>query len=269
MRDHLHGSVRFVFQPAEEETGGGRRMVEKGLLDTEPRPAAVFALHGWPGVRLGSIASAPGPMLAAADRFTIRVTGKGTHGARPHAGVDPVLTASQLVLALQGVVSRSIDPLKPAVLSVCSIHGGRASNVIPTEVVMEGTTRYFDASLKDELRRRMEEIVRGVCAAAGAAGSLEYEEGYIPLVNDAAMVGLAREVVEKRLGASEWIEGIAPSMGAEDFAYYLGKVPGAFLRLGLGEGSADLHNPAFDFDDRALRSGITIMCGLALEVLRR
>jgi len=119
-------------------------------------------------------------MLAAADRFVIRVKGKGTHGARPHAGVDPVVTASEIVLALQSIVSRSVDPLKPVVLSVCTIHGGRASNVIPEEVVMEGTTRYFDPSLKELLRRRMEEVVQGICASAGATGQLEYEDGLHP-----------------------------------------------------------------------------------------
>lgn len=269
MREHLSGSVRFVFQPAEEETGGGKRMVRAGLLEQVPRPDAAFALHGWPGIPLGALASVAGPMMAAADRFTLRVIGKGTHGARPHAGVDPVVIAAQVILALQAIVSRNVDPLRPAVLSVCTVHGGRTSNVIPEEVVMEGTTRYFHPTLRDVFRRRMEEVARGICQAAGAGCRLDYEEGYIPLVNDAGMVALARDTVKRHLGDEAWRDGMEPSMGAEDFAYYLERVPGAMVLLGLGRDAVNVHNPAFDFDDRALEPGITTLCALALEVLGR
>jgi hippurate hydrolase len=267
LRDSLAGSVRFVFQPAEEEIGGGKAMVRQGLLEQEPKANAAFALHGWPGLRLGSLSATPGPMMAAADRFVLRVTGKGTHGARPHAGVDPVVTAAQLVLALQTIVSRTVDPMKQVVLSVCTIHGGRTSNVIPEEVVMEGTTRYFDADLKAVFQSRMEEIAAGVCAAAGASHRLDYEEGYMPLVNDAGMVDFARKTVRARLGPEAWIDGLPPSMGAEDFSYYLERVPGAMMRLGLGEGSPNLHNPHFDFDDRAVEPGIAALSALAVEYL--
>jgi len=267
MRERIPGSVRFVFQPAEEETGGGKRMVRAGLLEQAPRPDAAFALHGWPGIPLGALASIAGPMMAAADRFTLRVIGKGTHGARPHVGVDPVVTAAEVVLALQSIVSRSIDPLRPAVLSVCTIHGGQTSNVIPEDVVMTGTTRYFDPTLREAFRRRMEEVARGVCLAAGATCRLDYEEGYIPLVNDAGMVAVARDTVKRHLGEAAWVDGLEPSMGAEDFSYYLERVPGAMVLLGLGEGAVNVHNPAFDFDDRALEPGITTLCALALEVL--
>jgi len=261
------GSVRFVFQPAEEEAGGGAMMVEKGLLDTEPRPSAVFALHGWPGTPVGSIAAASGPAMAAQDRFRIAVKGRGGHGAVPHKTVDSIVTAAQIVTGLQTVVSRTINPVAAAVLSICTIHGGQASNVIPDEVVMEGTTRYFDRKIQTLIRSRMEEVIRGICASAGAHCSLDYREGYISLVNDPDKVRFVAEVTKAYLGPKAWIPDLAPSMGAEDFAFYLDKVPGVFLRLGLGEDSASLHSPEFDFNDKAIEAGITVMCALALETL--
>jgi hippurate hydrolase len=267
LADRFAGSIRFVFQPAEEQAGGGRMLVEKGLLEAEPRPKAVFALHGWPGLPVGAVAAAPGAVMAAQDRFRITVTGKGGHGAVPQKVVDPVLTAAQLVTALQGVVSRNVDPIEPAVLSVCTIHGGATSNVIPDAVVMEGTVRYFERHLQRLIRRRMEEIIAGTCAAGGASGELDYREGYIPLVNDPGQVDFARQVTETYLGAQAWFPNLPRTMGAEDFAFYLERVPGAFLRLGLGEESAGLHNPEFDFNDRALEAGITVMCAVAVETL--
>ena len=263
----LAGSVRFVFQPAEEELGGGRRLVEAGLLEAAPRAGAVFALHGWPGLPLGSLASRPGAMMAAADRFRLVVRGRGGHGAQPHRTVDPVVTAARVIEAWQTIPSRNIDPLQPAVLSVCTIHGGNASNVIPAEVVLEGTTRYFDPALQELFRRRMEEVAGGTCAAAGAESVFDYRPGYVPLVNDPVMVEAARDAVTEALGARSWIADPPPSMGAEDFSYYLQKVPGAYLWLGLGEDRPGLHHPAFDFPDEALRSGTLALCAVAWKLL--
>ncbi len=263
--DELAGSVRFVFQPAEEEEGGGRLMIEKGLLDDEPRPDAAFALHGWTGMPARTIGAAGGAVMAAADRFVLTVKGRGGHGALPHRAADPVLAAAELVTSLQAVVSRSVDPLEPAVLSVCAIHGGHASNVIPDEVSLEGTVRYFDRSLRALIEERMEKIAGGVCAAHGCAYSLVYEAGYIPLVNDAGMVGFARGVAEGLFGPGTWDDASPRTMGAEDFAYYLEKVPGALLRLGLGEEWPRLHSPQFDFNDQAIETGIALLAGLALE----
>lgn len=265
LADELAGSVRFVFQPAEEEEGGGRLMIEKGLLDAEPRPDAVFALHGWAGMPARSIGAAGGAVMAAADKFVLTVKGRGGHGALPHRAADPVLAAAELVTALQAVVSRSVDPLEPAVLSVCAIHGGHASNVIPDEVSLEGTVRYFDPSLRALMEEKMERIAGGVCAAHGCTHALSYEEGYIPLVNDAAMVGFARRVAEGLFGSGSWDESSPRTMGAEDFAYYLEKVPGAMLRLGLGDEWPRLHSPQFDFNDEAIETGIALLAGLALE----
>jgi len=265
LSDELAWSVRLVFQPAEEEEGGGRLMIAKGLLDAEPRPDAAFALHGWAGMPARTIGAAGGAVMAAADKFVLTVKGRGGHGALPHRAEDPVLAAAELVTSLQSVVSRSVDPLEPAVLSVCAIHGGHASNVIPDEVSLEGTVRYFDRSLRALVEERMEKIAGGVCAAHGCAHSLVYEAGYIPLVNDAGMVGFARRVAEGLFGAGTWDEASPRTMGAEDFAYYLEKVPGALLRLGLGEEWPRLHSPQFNFNDEAIETGIALLAGLALE----
>jgi amidohydrolase len=262
----LSGAVRFVFQPAEEEACGGRTLVEKGLLDLVPRADVAFALHGWPGVPAGSLASAPGAMMAAADRFTLTVHGKGGHAALPHRAADPVVTAAQLIVSFQTIVSRSVDPQEAAVVSVCRVEGGRTSNVIPDSVVMEGTTRYFNRALGPRLRERIESITAGVCAAAGCTPELTYVEGYIPLVNDPAAVRLAQQAVGRWLGADAWSTDHPRTMGAEDFAFYLDKVPGALLRLGLGVDWQPLHSPGFDFNDQSLEAGITALAGTALDV---
>jgi amidohydrolase len=269
LSDRFAGSVRFVFQPAEEEAGGGKMMVDKGLLDTDPKPSAVFALHGWPGIPAGTIAAAPGAAMAAQDRFRITVRGRGGHGAVPHKTIDPIVTSAQIVGGLQTIVSRSLEPVAAGVISVCTIHGGTTSNVIPDEVVMEGTTRYFDTKIQTLIRSRMEEVVRGICAAAGAEHSLEYSEGYIPLVNDPEKVDFLKQIVGSYLGEQAWISDLPRVMGAEDFAFYLAKVPGVFLRLGLGEDWPGLHSAEFDFNDQAIEAGITVMCALALETLGR
>ena len=261
----LAGSVRLVFQPAEEEEGGGRQMVQKGLLDIEPRPDAAFALHGWPGLPVGALGAGAGPVMAAVVRFVLTVKGSGGHGALPHKATDPVLATAQLVTALQSIVSRSVDPLAPAVLSVCTIHGGHASNVIPDVVTLEGTIRYFDRALHVLIHDRMEQVAAGICAAFGCTHSLAYEDGYIPLVNDGAMVSFARGVVERRFGPGTWDESAPRTMGGEDFAYYLEKVPGALLRLGLGEQWPRLHSPEFDYNDQTIITGIVFLAAVALD----
>jgi amidohydrolase len=261
----LAGSVRFVFQPAEEEAAGGKALIEKGLLDIDPRPAVAFALHGWPGVPVGSLVSAAGPAMAEADTFRIVVHGKGGHAAIPHLAIDPVLTAAHLVTSLQSVVSRTVDPQDSVVLSICRVEGGTASNVIPDEVTLEGTTRYFDRSLQAGLRASMQRIVDGVCAAAGCRAELVYEEGYVPLVNHQSAVDFARQVVASYLGPTAWHTEHPRTMGAEDFAFYLERVPGALLRLGLGRDWPSLHSAGFDFNDQALEPGILTLAGLALE----
>jgi amidohydrolase len=257
--------VRFVFQPAEEEEGGGKELIEKGLLDAEPRAEAAFALHGWIGLPAGRVSGAPGTVMAAADRFAIVIRGRGGHAALPHRAADPVVTAAQVIVGLQSIVSRSVDPLEPSVLSVCSIQGGSASNVIPDEVVLEGTTRYFDDGLRTLLAERMAAVLEGTCAAGGCAHTLRYTEGYPPLENDPRAVALARSAVCRYVGAGAWDDDHPRTMGSEDFSFYLKRVPGALLRLGLGKGWPALHSPEFDFNDEALEAGILTLAGLAID----
>lgn len=265
-RERFNGSVRFVFQPAEEQGGGGKRMVEKGLLAREPLPAAVFALHGWPEMPLGSVSARSGAMMAASNKFTITIKGYGGHGARPHRTVDPIVTSALLINSLQSLVSRGVDPLEPVVVSVCTIHGGHAGNVIPDEVVMQGTTRHFGSG--KNIKKKMARIIKGVCDSTDASYEFDYEAEYISLVNTPEKVDFARSVVEAYLDPEAWIDDLPRTMGAEDFSFYLQKVPGAFLGLGLGEEHPPLHNPAFDFNDQALETGITLLTGLALETLK-
>jgi amidohydrolase len=261
----LSGSVRFVFQPAEEEARGGRALLEKGLLELEPRPDMAFALHGWVGLPVGTLAAAPGAVMAAADRFLIVIRGKGGHAALPHRAVDPIVTAAHAVTALQTVVSRSVDPLEAAVVSVTRIEGGHASNVIPDAVALEGTIRYFDQAQGELLRRRIKGIVAGVCDAGECAHEVKFSDGYAPLVNDAPAVALARAAVTAYLGKDAWAAEHPRTMGAEDFSFYLERVPGALLRLGLGEGWPPLHSAGFDFNDQSLEPGMVALAGLALD----
>jgi amidohydrolase len=265
MAGEVAGSVRFVFQPGEEEACGGKMLVEKGLLELAPRPVAAFALHGWVGVPVGTVCAAAGPAMAGADRFLITVRGRGGHAALPQRAVDPVVTAAQVITGLQSIVSRSVDPLEAAVVSVCHIEGGHTSNVIPDEVVLEGTARYFDPSLQGLIRERMERIIAGICEAGGCEHRLAYSDGYIPLVNDREAVQRARASVTARCGSRAWSDDQPRSMGAEDFGFYLAQVPGALLRLGLGEQWPPLHSAEFDFNDQSLETGIAVLAGLALD----
>ena len=259
----LAGNVRFVFQPAEEEIGGGKALIEKGLLELEPKAGVAFAFHGWSGLPAGKISCAPGPAMAAADSFSITIKGKGGHGGMPQEAIDPVIAAAQSIIALQTIASRNVDPLKPVVISVCSLHGGSTRNVIPGEVVLEGTIRYFDRELRDYLRGKMQSVLDGTCAALGCTDSFTLFEGYIPTINDRKSAETARSIIISTMGEAAWSEDFIPSMATEDFAYYLDRIPGAFMRLGLGKDWPRLHNPAFDFNDEALEAGITALLALA------
>jgi amidohydrolase len=266
LKDDFAGSVRFVFQPGEEMTAAGKDLVAEGAL-LDPEPEVIAALHAWPSIPLGVIASRPGVMMAAADGFNLTVTGKGAHGARPEQGIDPILAASRIVESLQSIVSRNVSPLDSAVVSVCSIAGGHTGNVIPDEVTMKGTTRYLKPEVGESIPERMEQTIKGVCDAAGCTYDFKYHRRYIPTVCDAGVVALGKQVATELFGESGWIDLERPSMGAEDFAYYTRQYPAAMFRLGMGESSASLHNPKFDFNDDALKNGILFLVSLALKVL--
>lgn len=265
-KERFKGNVVFICQPAEElPPGGAQLMIKAGVLEGA---GAIFGLHLWQGLPTGTVGIIKGPMMAQSDNFRITVKGKGGHGSMPQATVDPILTAAELVVNLQSIVSRSVDPLKPAVLSFGTIHGGTVYNIIPNEVKLSGTVRMFDPKIQTLMKKRLREIVEGTCAAFKATADFEYEEGYPPLVNDPASVDFVLGVVEKALG-EENIIAVDPVMGGEDFAYYLQEVPGAFFFLGAGDGTKyPHHHPAFDIDEKALPPAAFLMTALVLEYLK-
>ena len=265
---NFEGAVHFIFQPAEEALGGGRAMVEEGLFDQFPCDA-VFALHNKPGLPLGHMATRPGPLLAAADSWDIRIAGRGSHAAHPHLGIDALVIGAEIVLALQTVASRSVDPIESAVVTVGFMQGGTTYNVIPDALHIGGTTRSFRPQVRDLLERRIAEIAGGIAAAHGATAALDYRRRYPPTVNHAAEAAFAAEVAAEICGADKVSPSYPPSMGAEDFSYMLNARPGAMLWLGNGpgEGGCLLHNPNYDFNDDALPIGASFFARLAERFL--
>jgi amidohydrolase len=264
-KSDFSGRVVFLFQPAEEKPpGGAKEMVEDGALEGVD---AVFGLHLWQAFPTGMIGVIKGPMLAQADNFNLVVKGKGGHGAMPHTAVDPILAAAQIIVNSQTIVSRNIDPLKPCVVSFGTINGGTTHNIIPAEVSMAGTVRTFDLAVQALAEKRLREIAEETAKAFGASCRVEYIPGYPAVVNDAAMVDFATGVAKKALGEG-CLWPFDPVMGGEDFAYYLQKVPGAFIFLGAGDGHEfPHHHPAFDIDEKALPMGALLITSLALEFL--
>ena len=265
---NFEGAVHLIFQPAEEGGGGGRVMVEEGLFDQFPCDA-VFALHNKPGLPLGQMATRPGPLLASSDAWEIRIDGRGSHAAYPHRGVDPFVIGAELVLALQTIVSRNIDPIESAVVTVGIMQGGTTYNVIPDALHIGGTTRSFRPEVRDLLERRIGELARGIAAAHGATATLDYQRRYPPTVNHAAEAAFAAEVAAEICGPDQVSTNYAPGMGAEDFSYMLNARPGAMLWVGNGpgEGGCFLHNPHYDFNDEALPIGASFLARLAERFL--
>jgi hippurate hydrolase len=264
------GTVHFIFQPAEENEGGARVMVEEGVLERYP-VEAVYGMHNWPGLPAGQFAIRPGPMMAAFDIFEILVEGRGAHAAMPHLGVDPVVAAAQIVGGLQTIASRTIDPLQGAVVSVTQIHGGDTWNVIPDSVVLRGTTRAFDAVVRDALEPAIRRVAEGVCAALGASARLRYERRYPPTINSPAETEHAAAIAAALVGGDNVRRDLLPSMGAEDFAWFLEQRPGAYIWIGNGAaaGQAMLHNPHYDFNDEILALGASYWARLTETILEK
>lgn len=244
---NFSGTVRLVFQPAEEIGGGARTMINDGLFERFPVDA-IFGLHNWPGIPAGQFAFLEGPAMASVDMAIIRIQGKGGHGAKPHLSIDPVVIAASLILALQTVVSRNVDPLQAAVVTVGSIHGGSLPNVIPDSVKLQLTVRSFDETVRQSIRERITALVHAHVASYGATADLRYPTGYPVLVNDATQTDFAREVAKRHFGAGRVDPTLRPITASEDFAFMLEKRPGTYLFLGNGD-SADLHSPRYDFND--------------------
>jgi len=266
MRDRLGGTVKFIFQPAEEGGGGGKVMVEEGVADDV---SSIFALHLWPGLPFGKVATKAGPIMAAADAFEMEVKATGSHGAMPHLGSDAISIAAQVVTALQTIVSREVDPVEPAVLTVGEIGAGTAFNVIPDRAHLGGTVRTLNADLRQNMPRRMEELARGIAKGMRGDIDLAYTFSYPVTVNNEAAANLALDVAEDLFGGESVLELPSPSMGAEDFSYFLESMPGAFIWLGIGEDASGLHTPKFAFDEDILPRGSALLAALAIEALKQ
>lgn len=260
-KNQFAGTVVFMFQPAEEGLGGAGKMIEDGLLD-DPRPDYALALHVWSDLEVGKVALKAGPVMASADAFTARIVGKGGHGAMPHQTIDPIVIASQVVLALQTTVSRSISPLQPAVVTVGKVWAGSTFNVIPGEALLEGTTRAFDENVRAMLERRCREIVEELPRAFGAEGEFNYERGYPSTVNDAAVTAVVERAMRAELG-DDAVEEFSPTMGAEDMSLVLQRVPGCYFFVGGRNPVIDAiyphHHPKFNIDEKALVVGARAM----------
>lgn len=273
LQEDLPGTVKLVFQPAEEgpppgEEGGASLMIEQGVL-TDPAPEAIFALHSFPDLEVGQVGWRAGPTYASSDHFIVTLRGQQSHGAYPHQSVDPVVTAAQAVLALQTIRSRTLDPTAPGVVSVGIIRGGERSNIIPEEVRLEGTMRTYDEGVRETIKRRIDEILEGVTAAAGASYELEFIPYAPPTVNDPDLSARMRPALEAAVGADDVVD-VDAVMGAEDFAWYAREIPGFYFRLGtreLGGETGGLHTPTFRAPDDAVAVGMRAMSRVVLDYL--
>jgi amidohydrolase len=267
-KKHLAGTVYFIFQPAEENEGGGRVMVEEGLFDRFPM-RAVYGMHNWPRKPLGTFALRAGPLMGAYDIFEIIVTGKGAHAAMAYTGKDPMLFAAHTINALQTIVARNLHPLDAGVVSVTQVHGGDTWNVIPQEVVLRGTVRTFKREVQDLIEERMKAIVAGVAATFDMTATLRYERRYPATVNAATETQHAIAAAAAVVGAEHVDTDPTPEMGSEDFAFMLQKKPGCYVWLGAGTGpdTPNIHSPQYDFNDDALAIGASYWVTLAEQQL--
>ena len=265
-RKRFGGVVHLVFQPAEENEGGGKVMVEEGLFDRFP-VEAVFGMHAIPGLATGHFAVHSGPVMASADYFWIRVVGRGTHAAYPHRGADPLPAAAASVVGLQTIASRAVDPLEAAVVSVTQIHGGTTLNVLPEAVELSGTVRALQPGVRDLLERRIIEVANGIAAAHGVRAEIRTERRYPPTINHAAPVEQAVRAATAVVGADRVRRDLPPSMGAEDFAFMLQARPGAYVWLGAGEERAMVHSPRYDFPDEISPIGASYWVTLVEQIL--
>lgn len=275
------GTVHFVFQPAEENEGGGRVMVEEGLFDKFPVDM-VFGMHNWPDMPAGTFAIRPGPMMAAFDIFEVIIRGKGGHAALPHQAIDPVVMAAQIISALQSIVSRNVHPLDAAVISVTQVHGGDSWNVIPDSVVLRGTARSFKPEVQDAIEPAIQRIISGVTAAYGGSCDLRYERRYPATINHEEATQLALAAARTVVGENQVESNPTPSMGSEDFAFMLQARPGAYIFIGNAPAKGQkpiegaglhgmhcmLHNPHYDFNDDILPLGVSYWTELVKTILK-
>lgn len=267
---NFNGTVYVIFQPAEEGGGGAKAMMDDGLFERFPLEQ-VYGLHNWPGIPIGQFAMCPGPSMAAADEFIIEIHGTGCHAAMPHAGRDPLIAGCQLVQAFQTVVSRQIDPIDNAVVSVTKFHAGEAYNVVPETCSIGGTVRTFQAETRDYVEGRLREISSGIAATFGLQVKFDYRRGYPPTINHEREATIGANAAAEIVGENRVDRQPDPAMGAEDFAYMLQSKPGSYIWMGTGDGVEPklLHSPYFDFNDDALVIGASYWAKLVEQVLPR
>lgn len=253
---NFDGTVHLIFQPAEEagSDSGAQRMIADGLFDRFPCEA-IFGLHNHPGVPAGTFGFRAGPLMAACDTVKVRIVGRGGHAARPHLAVDPIVVGSSIVMALQSVVSRNIDPTEAAVVTVGSFRSGHAPNVIPEDALLEMSVRSFSTEVRETLEKRIRALIASQAEAYGASAQIDFIRGYPVLINSEVETAFARRIAEELVGPEKVISPFPPIAGSEDFAYYLQQVPGCFIRLGNGESCPMLHNAHYDFNDDNLTIG--------------
>ena len=274
MRAEIPGTIKFIFQPAEEgpppgEQGGASLMFEEGVLDN-PRPGAVFGLHTLAAMEVGKVGFTVGPALAAVDQFIIKIRGKQGHGASPHLSIDPIVMAAQAIMKFQTIRSRTLNPLQPSVITVGIVRGGERFNIIPGEVYLEGTVRTYDPDVRDLVEQRMNQILDGITGMDGGSYELDYQRGTPATINDPELARHMLPTVERVVGAENLIE-LDPTMGGEDFAIFANEVPGFFFRLGMvkpGTTSGGHHTPTFRADDSSIPVGIRVMSNLLLDYLK-
>jgi hippurate hydrolase len=268
---NFDGTVYLVFQPAEEGGGGAREMIKDGLFDKFPMQA-IFGAHNWPGMAVGQFAVKPGPIFASSNEFKITIHGKGAHGAMPHNGIDPVPVACQMVQAFQTIITRNKRPIDAGVISVTMIHAGEATNVVPDSCELQGTVRTFTLEVLDMIEQRMKDVAEHTCAAFGASCEFEFERNYPPTINHVDETAFFQRVAADVVGPAN-VHDFEPTMGAEDFSYFLLEKPGCYFLIGNGDGGhrvgghgmgpCMLHNPSYDFNDDLIPLGATMWVRLA------
>ncbi len=273
LKDELKGNVKFIFQPSEEvPPGGAKPMIQAGVLKN-PNVSGIFGLHCDSAIPVSRIGVREGPTMAQADSFDVIITGRGGHGARPQDGVDAIVVASQVVSALQTIPSRKINPLEPVVISVGKIEGGTARNIICDRVILKGTARSLNKEVTRKIPHFLKNIISGITKSAGASFELNYSPGYPVLINHPQATDLARRTIAKMFGREAIFEIKKPMMGGEDFAYYLQKIPGSFLRLGIRNPEKGAiypwHHPKFTVDEDAIKIGASLLAGVAFEFLHK
>jgi len=266
-KDYLKGSVRFVFQPAEENLCGGKKLVEAGCL-RNPEPNMVFGFHGWNGFKEGLFLSKQGVMTAACDTFKIVIRGKGGHSSTPEHAIDPIIIATKVIQSLKNIATDCFSPLDTVLVSVCKINSGTASNIIPETCEIVGSVRYLNTAFGSKIKKEMKRILHDTCEMDRAKYEFSYETLYIPTVNNKSAVTLAENVSDKYFEKGRFVHRDKPVMGAEDFSFFIKNYPGAFIALGLGENYPGLHTEKFDFNDDVIKDGVTMFAALCLEYLR-